>query len=248
MKHNITYFKDALGQNYIGVKISNTEVSPFLNQLKDILGEEYDVYVSNQQKRDLGSHHVTVLNVSEYNNLTQEIGLDKFINSLEPVFKAQVDDLRFMGLGKATKNENTAYFVVLKSDLLQEVRRKYGLSEKDFHITLGFKHKDVHGVPKNEVLKTSDPFLSRLKKEYYKEGETFEFVKGIKNFDFDFFKLIDPISINDTTATFRCGKNDYFTVALIDNNFFITAKWQDSEDKPILSDVLINKKFKENAK
>ena len=166
MKHNITYFKDALGQNYIGVKISNTEVSPFLNQLKDILGEEYDVYVSNQQKRDLGSHHVTVLNVSEYNNLTQEIGLDKFINSLEPVFKAQVDDLRFMGLGKATKNENTAYFVVLKSDLLQEVRRKYGLSEKDFHITLGFKHKDVHGVPKNEVLKTSDPFLSRLKKEY----------------------------------------------------------------------------------
>ena len=122
------------------------------------------------------------------------------------------------------------------------------LPEKDFHITLGFKHKDVHGVRKNEILKTTDPFLARLKKEYYKEGETFEFVKGIKNFDYDHFKLIEPISINDTTATFRCGNNDYFTVSLIDNQFYITAKWQDSEKKPILSDVLINKKFKENVK
>ena len=248
MKRNIIYLKDTLGSNYLGIKIQNTEINPFLNQLKDILGEQYDEYVSNQGKRDNGSYHITVMNVIEYNRLSQELGMDKFINSLDPVLKAEIDDVRLIGVGKVSKNENTAYFVVTRSEILEEVRKKYDLPEKDFHITLGFKHKDVHGVRKNEVLKTTDPFLSRLKREYYKEGETFEFVKGIKNYDFDFFKLIQPIGINDTTATFRCGDNDYFTISLIDNNFFITAKWQDTEKKPILSDVLINKKFKENVK
>jgi hypothetical protein len=243
MKHNITYLKDTLGTNYLGVKIQNTEVEPFLGQLKDLLGEQYNEYVSNQQNRD-GGYHITVLNVIDYNKLSKEMGIDKFINSLDPILKADIDDIKLIGLGTAHKNENTCYFVVVKSDLLQEVLKRYDLLEKDFHITLGFKHKDVHGVRKNEVLKLTDQFLARLKKEYYKEGETFEFVKGIKNFDFDFFKLIEPISINDTTATFRCGDNDYFTVSLIDNQFYITAKWQDSERKPILSDVLINKKFK----
>jgi hypothetical protein len=121
----------------------------------------------------------------------------------------------------------------------------YNLPEQDFHITLGFKHKDVYGVRKNELFKMNEPFLNKLKKEYYKEGETFEFVKGVKNFDLDFFKLIEPIEINDTTATFRCGDNDYITIGLIDNQFLITAKWQDNEKKPILSDVVITKKFKE---
>jgi hypothetical protein len=248
MKRNIIYLKDIFGSNYLGIKIQNTEIDPFLNQLRDILGEQYDEYVSNQQKRDDGSYHISVMNVIEYNRLSQELGMDKFINSLDPVLKVEVDDVRLIGVGKVSKNENTSYFVVTRSEILEEVRRKYDLPEKDFHITLGFKHKDVHGVRKNEVLKVNDPFLSRLKKEYYKEGETFEFVKGIKNYDFDFFKLIEPIGINDTTATFRCGDNDYFTISLIDNNFFITAKWQDTEKKPILSDVLINKKFKENVK
>lgn len=214
MKHNITYLKDTLGSNYLGIKIENTEISPFLNQLKDILGDQYNEYVSNQQKRDNGSHHITIINVIEYNRLSQELGMDKFINSLEPVFKLEIDDIRLIGIGKGTKNENTVYFVVVQSELLNEVMNKYDLPKKDFHITLGFKHKDVHGVRKNEVLKVNDPFINRLKKEYYKEGETFEFVKGIKNFDYDFFKLIEPISINDTTATFRCGENDYFTVHL----------------------------------
>jgi hypothetical protein len=248
MRHNITYLKDILGSNYLGVKINITEVQPFLNQLQDILGESFDEYVSNQQKRDSGSYHITVINVIDYNNLTKQMGMDKFINSLDQVMKANIDDIKLLGLGSAHKNENTAYFVVVKSELLQEVLKMYGLPEKDLHITLGFKHKDVHGVRKNEILKADEPFLSRLKKEYVKEGETFEFVKGIKNFDYDFFKLIEPISINDTTATFRCGDNDYFTVGLIENQFYITAKWQDTEKKPILSDVLINKKLKENVK
>jgi len=245
MKYNITYLKDILGSNYLGIKIQETEVKPFLEQLKDVLGDQYEEYTSNQKKRDSDGYHITVINVIDYNRLSQENGIDKFVNSLDQVLKASIDDLKLLGVGKAQKNENTAYFVVCKSDLLDEVRRMYNLPEKDFHITIGFKHKDVHDVRKNQLFKMSEPFLNRLKKEYYKEGETFEFVKGIKNFDLDFFKLIEPIEIDDTTATFRCGDNDYITIGLVDNQFLITAKWQDNEKKPILSDVVITKKFKE---
>ena len=245
MKYNITYLKDTLGSNYLGIKIQDTQVHPFLEQLKDILGEQFEEYTSNQKKRDSDAYHITVINVIDYSRLTKEMGIDKFVNSLDGILKASIDDLKLMGVGKAQKNENTAYFVVCRSELLDEVRKMYNLPEQDFHITLGFKHKDVHGVRKNELFKMSEPFLNRLKKEYYKEGETFEFVKGIKNFDFDFFKLIEPIQINDTTATFRSGENDYLTVAFIDNQFFITGKWQDNEKLPILSDVVIEKKFKE---
>jgi len=245
MKYNITYLKDILGSNYLGVKIQETEVRPFLEQLKGILGDQFDLYTSNQKKRDQEGYHITVLNVIDYNRLSEENGIDKFVNSLDQVLKASIDDLKLLGVGKAQKNENTSYFVVCKSDLLDEVRRMYNLPEQDFHITLGFKHKDVYGVRKNELFKMNEPFLNKLKKEYYKEGETFEFVKGVKNFDLDFFKLIEPIEINDTTATFRCGNNDYITIGLVDNQFLITAKWQDNEKKPILSDVVISKKFKQ---
>lgn len=248
MNHNIVYLKDNLGINYLGVKINQTEIQNFIDQLKNILGDSFDEYTSNQKKRDLDGYHITVINPIEYNTLSDEIGMDKFINSLDPVLKANIDDLRLIGIGGVQKNENTSYFIVVKSELLDEVRRKYNLPEKDFHITIGFKHKDVHGVRKNELYKLNDPFISRLKKEYFKEGETFEFVKGISNFDYDFFKLIEPIKINDTTATFRCGDNDYFTVSLVEDKLYITAKWQDTNKLPILSDVLIRKKFKEYDK
>lgn len=245
MKYNITHLKDTLGSNYLGIKIQDTQVHPFLEQLKDVLGEQYEEYTSNQKKGDSDGYHITVINVIDYNRLSEENGIDKFVNSLDGILKASIDDLKLMGLGKAQKGENTSYFVVCESELLDEVRKMYNLPEQDFHITLGFKHKDVHGVRKNELVKVNEPFLRKLKSAYYKEGETFEFVKGIKNFDLDFFKLIEPIQINDTTATFRSGENDYLTVAFIDNQFFITGKWQDNEKLPILSDVVITKKFKE---
>lgn len=249
MNFNVIYLKDKLGLNYLGIKVPNNLVNPFLDKLKDYLGDKFDEYTSNQKIRDNEGYHITIINVQEYNTVSKEIGIDKFINSLDPILKSNINDVKFLGLGSASKNENTSYFVVCKSELLDEVRRIFNLDPKDFHITLGFKHKDVHGVRKNQLLKINEPFLMKLKKAYYKEGETFEFVKGIKNFDYDFFKLIEPIKINDTTADFRCGQVDYFSVSLVDDKFLITSKWQDTERHPILSDVVINKKFKnlENA-
>lgn len=243
MIHRVEYLKDILGSNYIGINVPIQIVSPFLDRLKNVLGDEYDVYVKNQQNRDNGHYHITVINVMDYNRLSKEMGIDKFINSLESVFDFDFDDVQFLGLGKAQKQDNKSYFIVVRSEKLQEVRRKYGLSEQDFHVTLGFKWKDVFGVRKNEIIKESEPFLKLLKKSYYNNHETFDFVKEIENFEGDSEQEIEPIEIKETTATFRNGKNDYITVSLIDNEFRITNKYQDFSNKPILSHTLISKKF-----
>ena len=142
MTYYLTYIKDTIGNNYIGINIPNGVVQPFLNELKYIVGEnDYDEFVSYQQKRDHGSYHMTVINVMDYNKLSKEIGMDKFINSLEPIFKYELDDVKMLGLGTAERSGNRAYFVVCQSDSLDAVRTRFNLPKHDFHITLGFNAK-----------------------------------------------------------------------------------------------------------
>jgi hypothetical protein len=244
MINYVTYIKDTIGNNYLGIKFDKGTVEPFLNQLKDIIGEkDFENFTNNQQTRDKGSYHLTVINVMDYNKLSKELGMDKFVSSLDSIFKYEVDDLKLMGVGTAERNTNRAYFIVCQSDKLDAIRDRYGLGEHDFHITLGFNHKDVFGVRKNEVLPEIDPFLKLLKQEYYNHNETFEFIRSIQNFDGDKSKDIEPIEIKDTNITFRCGDLDYYTMGLIDNNFRILAHWQDNNKKPILPNTMISKKF-----
>jgi len=245
MIHRLEYLKDTVGNNYIGVNIYTDFVQPYLERLRNIIGDDYEIYIKNQQNRDHDHYHITVINVMEYNKLSKELGMDKLVNSLESAFDFEFDDLQFLGIGKAEKAGNTSYFIVVRSEKLQEVRRKYGLSEQDFHITIAFKWKDVFGVRKNVVLKEKEPFLKLLRDLYYKNHETFEFVKEVENYEFDEDLDIEPITITETTATFRVNKNDYFSISLIDNKLRIVAMWQDKEDRPILSNTLISKKLKD---
>jgi hypothetical protein len=245
MKHYIKITKDSTGNNYLAIDLEYNLVEPFLNQLQEILGESFEQYTKLQQVRDMGKYHITIMTVSEFNHTSKQMGFDKFTNQLQHLLKVGFDDIRFLGIGSSEKSENTAYYIVLESELLDEVRNKLNLDPKDFHVTLGFKWKDVYGVPKNKVIKTNQTFLTKLKYLYMNEGGTFEFVKGLTNFDYDFFKQIEPIEINETNAKFRCGMNDYFQVSLIDNKLFITAKWQDTNQLPILANTLVEKKFKQ---
>jgi len=245
MIHRLEYLKDTVGNNYIGVNIYVDFVQSYLERLKNIIGDEYGVYIKNQQNRDHGHYHITVINVMEYNKLSKDLGMDKFINSLEVAFDFDFDDLQFLGIGSAEKAGNKAYFIVVRSEKLQEVRKRYGLPEQDFHVTLGFKWKDVFGVRKNEVIKENEPFFKLLRDLYYKNHETFEFVKEVENFDGDPEKDIEPIEIRDTTATFRNGDNDYFSISLIGDSLRVVAQWQDTQKRPILSNTLISKKFKD---
>lgn len=246
MTYNIEHQKDVLGSNFLGITINHGVVSNYLSKMKNLLGDDFEKFAKFQMDRDGGKYHITVINVPEYNGLILEHGIDKFVNSLDKIFDYPIDDIKFMGLGKAEKGGNKSYFVVIKSEKLDHVRNRYNLEKKDFHITLGFYPRDVHGVRKNEVLEEDEPFLKLLSDLYYNSHESFEFIKKIDNYEMDSESEIEPIKIEKTTAIFRSGKNDYFQVALVDSSLRIVANWQDTQSKPIISKTLISRKFKQN--
>ena len=152
MTYYLTYLKDSLGNNYVGINIPTAVVEPHLERLKEILGEDYEIFTQNQKTRDHEHYHITVINVMDCNRLSKEMGMANFVKSVELAFEFPIEDIEMLGVGKASKNENTAYFVVCQSDSLDAVRTRFNLPKHDFHITLGFNTKDVFGVPKNEIL------------------------------------------------------------------------------------------------
>lgn len=241
----LEYIKDIAGTNYVGVNIYNDLVYPYLDKLKT-LEDNYEEYVKLQQDRDHGKYHCTVLNVLELNSIVRNISNVNILNQL--IGSYQIDDFKVIGLGQVQKNENKAYFIICRSEKIQEFRKRFGLEEKDLHITIGFKWKDVHGVSKNTLLKEIDPFIKELGIMYYDFGESFNFLKEIENYDYDISHDVFPIKISDTYATFRVGNNkgvsEYFIISIIANKLTIAAKWQDNEEIPIISNTLIQRKLK----
>ena len=52
MTYYLSYIKDTLSNNYLGIKIEPGLVGSFLDQLKTVLSEEdYEVYTKNQQNK-----------------------------------------------------------------------------------------------------------------------------------------------------------------------------------------------------
>jgi len=228
MTQYLSYIRDAIGNNYLGIKIDKGIVDPFLNELKDILGSEYETYTKLQQDRDHGSYHITVINVMDYNRLSKQ-NLDGFVNSLESVMKYPIDDIQMLGVGTATKNTNTAYFVVCRSEKLQAIRKRYDLPEQDFHITLGFKFKDIFGVRKNVVLEKKSKFIQLLGQEYLKK-ENFEFLKKIENYSENPDLEIIPISITDTQLKIKVGDTLMDVGLTEDNKFFIFTRYKQEKE------------------
>ena len=153
MTHYLTYLKDSIGNNYVGVNVPTAVVEPHLERLKEILGEEdYQIFTQNQKNRDHDHYHITVINVMDCNRLSKEMGMVNFVKSVELAFQYPIEDLEMLGVGTASKNGNTTYFIVCQSDSLDAVRTRFNLPKPDFHVTLGFNDKDVFGVPKNEVI------------------------------------------------------------------------------------------------
>lgn len=243
MTYYCTYIRDILNNNYIGIKMPNEIVQPYLNFLKEEIGEDnYALYTENQQKRDRGDYHITVLNVMEFNKLNKELGMDKFVNSLDAVFKYEIDDLKLKGVGTATKNENRAYFIVCESEKLNAIRTRYELEPRDFHVTLGFNFKDIFGVRKNEVMKKSSKFLQLLAQEYYKR-ENWNFIKKIQNYNLDPNSEVIPLKIEETFIKVKVD-GMFMDVAYLDDKFWIVTCYSANEDLPRLSETEIAKKLK----
>ena len=247
MIYYVSYLKDRLANNYLGLNIPHDIVEPHLNELKSIIGEDdFNSFTDFQKQRDGGKYHITVINVIDYNKLTNELGLDKFINSLEPIFHYEIDDLKMMGIGTAFQNENRTYFIVCKSEKLDSIRSRFDLPPFDFHITLGFKFKDVFGVRKNEVLKKESNFLQLLKQEFYKD-DNWGFIRKIKSFDLPQTSEIIPVEISDTRMKIKCA-GYYLDISYMDDGerFAILTKYPITEELPRLSETEITRILNKN--
>jgi hypothetical protein len=245
MTHYITHLRDTIGNNYLGIKIPTEALQSYLNELKEVLGEEdYNVFTENQQRRDSGEYHITVINVADYNKLTKELGMDKFVSSLDSIFKYPIDDLKFMGIGTVTRNENRAYFIVCDSDKLTAVRNRYELNNHDFHITLGFLHRDVFGVRKNEVMKKRSKFLQLLAQEFLTK-ETWNFIKNIENYNSDPKAEVIPLQITDTFVKVKVD-GDFMDVTYLEDGekFWIATKYSADKDLPRLPETEISRILK----
>lgn len=135
--------KDKNGQSYLAVNILDTNYSPYANFM---LQNNFQEDVERKLKRDSGCYHVTLINAAQWGSLNKK-GL------AEEVFKEfDGKEVSFSthGVGKAEKDNNTAYFVILENEAITQLRTQYNLGNQDFHMTLAFNEKDVHGVSKNK--------------------------------------------------------------------------------------------------
>lgn len=246
MNKRIEYIKDSIGNNYIGIKFYDTEVYKYLDDLRDHLGEDVaEEYMSYQKKRDNNSYHITILNVMEYNKIVSEMGMDKAVNYFDDIFKNYIiDDLRLLGIGTVKRNENEAFFIACKSEKIDKLRETLLLDKKDLHITIGFKYKDVFGVPKDTIITKDTTFLKLLSKQFYK-NENFEFVKNLYGYNLMYEDyIIEPIKLSDNWMTLRIYDDKYITLSEVNGNLQITGQWDDSNSHQIIPNSILYKKLK----
>jgi hypothetical protein len=230
MIYKVGYVKDVLNNNYLGLKFNYGQIQPFMKELYEIVAdnEKFETLIANQQKRDKKeghSHHATVVNVMEFNQLVEKLG-SSFQERLDAIFSLDISDLEFKGVGKAEKNGNVAYFVVLESPTLDEVRSSLGLEPKDFHITIGFDKKDVFGVRKNKVLEY-DTKVQRLYKLNMERYGSHTWIHNVDNFDEELKNVpedkIELLGVSDTKIEYNVG-DTRITIALIDDKLRVVTK------------------------
>ena len=244
MIYYLGYIQDILGNNYLGIDIPVNTIQPFLKDFREIVGDDdYKTYTDLQKARDHNKFHITLINVAEFNKLSNELGMDKLINSLEKILEYPIDDLKMLGVGTANRNENRAYYIVCKSDKLNAVRQRYGLEPRDLHVTLGFLYKDIFGVRKNEVMKKNGRFLKLLSQEFY-NNENWNFIKKIGNFDLDVKSDLIPVALDKSKMKFKC--DGYFIdITFLEDGekFWVVAKYPINKDLPRLPETNIYKLF-----
>lgn len=242
MLARLEHLRDVLSTNYLGIAVRPEAVAPFLAQMRQHLGDRFDLYAGMQSRRDLGSHHINVVSTAEYNALSERMGIDRWVSSLDRLMDVE-HDIALLGLGAAESRGNKEYFVVARSESLAGLRRSLGLPEKDFAVTLGFYPGEARGVRKDTLLPTRDQFLKLFGDAYYNHNKSFDFVRDMEHFDGDPEAEVVATSIGDSMATLRCGRTNYYTVCVLGDTLGIGARWQ-GQERPRMSDTLISRKLK----
>lgn len=148
--------QDKTGQSYLAIDVKEEHYSIFANFM---LSNNFHDDVQRKLVRDKNCYHVTLINAAQWGSLTKRELADEVLQQLH----GKEFSFTCHGVGKAEKDEHSAHFAILENEELNQFRAKYDLKPHDFHMTLAFNEKDVHGVPKNketcvytldEILKT----------------------------------------------------------------------------------------------
>lgn len=222
----VSYLKDTLGNNYIGIKYNTSEINLFLDKLERHVNdtELYSLLTQNQQKRDDG-YHITIINVMEYNDLLKQ----GHINLLQRILETNVYDISLKGIGKAERGGNISYFIICHSDTLDEIRKVIGLEPKDFHITIGFDKKDVFGVRKNKIIEDiPSHFENKINNKYSKYSGEHTWLKEIDGFPSSLNFDNDDVKIDRKTDSFIIFriKEFYLGISLVDDKLRVTSFYQ----------------------
>ena len=132
----IVELTDNGGLTYVGGKVNAADLELYLSQMKKILGDDFTRYRQHQSERDHQTFHMTLINPYEYKTVTKEIDIGTMLS------------VSLSGLGRVSKNKKTTYFVVAQSPQATSYRQNLMLTNKDFHVTLGFYPNDIYGVSK----------------------------------------------------------------------------------------------------
>ena len=129
------------GGHYYGSHIEAWTVAPHLEAFRALVGEERAALMElNKEARDRGRvYHMTVVTPPEMKTLSRERG----------AFPAQIT-IEYLGVGRASDRNSEAWFIVCRSEAIEQWRRENGLPPKDLHVTLGFDPKDVHSTAKDK--------------------------------------------------------------------------------------------------
>ncbi|PKI18062.1 hypothetical protein [Colwellia sp. 12G3] len=132
----IVKLTDNSGLTYVGGKVNPADLELYLSQMEKILGDDFALYRQNQSARDHQTFHMTLINPYEYQLLTKNIAIGSRLS------------VSLNGLGRVRQDDKTSYFVVAQSSQATSYRQGLVLSNKDFHVTLGFNPSDIYGVNK----------------------------------------------------------------------------------------------------
>ena len=132
----IVELTDNSGLTYVGGKVNAADLELYLSQMKKILGDDFTRYRQYQSERDHQTFHMTLINPYEYQSVTKEIDIGTKLS------------VSLRGLGRVNIKDKTTYFVVAQSPQATSYRQNLLLTDKDFHVTLGFYPSDIYGVNK----------------------------------------------------------------------------------------------------
>lgn len=138
MIKRVVHVKNAQGQNFLVVNMDSLELHEQITEMRSIVGKEkFEVLLENRRFSQGDSHFLTIIDASEYVSLTEQIGMGRFVEELQPVLDFEIDDLEI----GAVKSVDEAYVVLCESDKLSAVRTRFSLPPRDFHAAIGISKK-----------------------------------------------------------------------------------------------------------